>query len=556
MVARRIGGWRWGLTVAAVLASGSAWSQPRRPAPAAVPAASADLEGTVLAIQGEELVLDLGSTRGAIEGAAVEIWRPIKLKHPVSGKVLTDRFRIGSLELGQVRKTMALAKATGALSRPAEIGDVVVLVVKAEAPPAAGARVDAPPTEGGAPPEARAQTPEEQEAQVVGAMFDSLKGADLVTRIRRYEEHAAAKPQGRFARVLYEEAAALRQLIASKKRGPEEPSPELRTFQRPVETVAGVSIRIAVEMSDATMGAVLHIRKRGTTVFTSLPMASVGSGYFAASIPADRVVAPRVEYFIEGTTGSGKGVAVLGSAESPEGFDVYDAPRPEPPRKVGGTVQISTDYADYNRLRNNDRVWQTEGFFGIRLGDTGIRAVRTGFGVYRGVGGSVDDLDKKGLAPRSVGLTYGYLEAEIGFVKVFSLITRVAVGLEDAGITGGGQVMVRIGSDLRTNLLLGGELLGGVGLRGITQLELNVFERFPIVLRTEVSNQPAGSFASGAARNDAKTSQETGDIGGRGIAQLGFRITPDLLIAARGSFQGRTIRHAGPGVGGAVGYSW
>src|SRR5262245_47739508 len=62
------------------------------PRPVASRAAGAvEVEGSVLAIQGEELVLDLGSSRGAVEGVSVEIWRPLKLKHPVTGKVLTDR---------------------------------------------------------------------------------------------------------------------------------------------------------------------------------------------------------------------------------------------------------------------------------------------------------------------------------------------------------------------------------------------------------------------------------------------------------------------------------
>jgi hypothetical protein len=113
--------------------------------------------------------------------------------------------------------------------------------------------------------------------------------------------------------------------------------------------------------------------------------------------------------------------------------------------------------------------------------------------------------------------------------------------------------MLRIGSDLRTNLLLGAEVIGGVGVRGFAELDLATFERWPIVIRTEVTNQPAGSTGSSTSPD---TSTNPGNIGGRGILQLGFKITPDFVIAARGSFEGRTISHAGPGFGGAVGYSW
>jgi hypothetical protein len=216
-------------------------------------------------------------------------------------------------------------------------------------------------------------------------------------------------------------------------------------------------------------------------------------------------------------------------------------------------IDLLSDFADYNRMRGNDHVLQTEGSFGVRLGDTGIRAVRLGFGVYRGVGGSIDDLDKRMLDPRHVGLTYGYLETEIGIVSAFSILARGSVGLLDSGISGGGQAGIRIGSDLKTNLVIGAELLGGVGARGYAQLELASFERFPILLRTEVTNQPAGTTPEEAA---ASTSGGAGQIGGRGIVQLGYKILPELVVSVRGSFQGRTIQHAGPGFGGAVSFVW
>src|SRR5262249_12060269 len=145
------------------------------------------------------------------------------------------------------------------------------------------------------------------------------------------------------------------------------------------------------------------------------------------------------------------------------------------------------------RFRGNDRAWQTEGDVGVRFGDVGVRALRTGFGVYRGIGGGIAELDQQGAEGRKVGLTYGYIETELGATQTFSVIGRTVVGLLDRGISGGGQILFRIGNDRRTNLVLGGELLGGVGLRSITALELNTFPRFPILLRTEVTNQPAGS---------------------------------------------------------------
>jgi len=115
----------------------------------------------------------------------------------------------------------------------------------------------------------------------------------------------------------------------------------------------------------------------------------------------------------------------------------------------------------------------------------------------------------------------------------------------------------RIGSDKKTNFMIGGEFLGGIGIRGITQVELNMFPRFPIILRSEVTNQPAGTKPDGGRIQDLTgKSVSEGDLGVRAIAQAGYRVTPNLTFFLRGSYQGRTINHAGPGAGAGMTFSW
>ena len=180
-----------------------------------------------------------------------------------------------------------------------------------------------------------------------------------------------------------------------------------------------------------------------------------------------------------------------------------------------------------------------------------------------GRGGSLRELDTLKLGGRAVGLTYGYLEGEYGISHFTGIIARVVVGLEDNGVSGGAQALLRLGNDRETNLQIGGEVLGSVGLRGITQLELNSFPKVPVLFRTEVTNQPAGVSRRGENVRPDQTgaaqdliSHDQGEVGARAIAQVGYRFLPTLVIAVRGSYQGRTINHAGPGFGGAVSYQW
>jgi hypothetical protein len=530
-------------------------------------AAAADITGVVVTIDSGDLVLDLGAEQGIREGQVVEIWRPLTLRHPVTGKRIADRFKIGTLVIGQVRPSIALATPSDDLSREAQAGDVIVVRgagAPPTSPPAPGRApvVLAPPAPHEGSPKPGGPAPaSDPEAAALAAMFDGLRGATLSVRIRAYEEYTRSRPRSRFAPVLYEEAQALRAIYAGAKRGDGgenartgPPPPRLRGFVPPEEVRANEPLRVAVELADAS-GAVLHARLPGEGTFVSTPMTAVGAGYFAAQVPAAKVTGTELELFIEGTDASGAATPVVGTPDTPTTVSVRPPPRPRAPEDRRSSVFVLTDYASYNRLEGNDVAWQTEGYFGQRFGDEGVRALRTGFGVYRGVGGTLEELDERGLDGRKVGLTYGYLETELGVVPSFAFVARAVVGLLDDGVSGGGQLQVRIGSDLATNLVLGGELLGGIGLRSFAQLELNTFRRFPIVLRSEVTNQPAGA---GPSEDDVgpNIAQGDGEIGARGIAQLGFRIVPQLVVAARGSFQGRTINHAGPGAGLGVGYEW
>jgi hypothetical protein len=535
-------------------------------------AAERAVEGHVVQLDKADIVIDLARPQGAKDGAIVELWRPIKLKHPITGAELSDQFLLGRLRLTQVRGALSFARPQGVLAREPRPGDVVILRLAAapdsgkEAtspvlPPAAQVQADpgavgavTPPapvvTHG--PPAASAVT--DPEANEVLALLAAVKGKGVRPRVLAYEAHVRKFPNGRYAAVLWEESQKLRQLLLleAKTAGIK---PVLRTFAAPEEGRAGVPITFGIELGEAS-GAVLHARSPTEVSYTSLPMQAAGDGYYTAPLPAERIKTPSVEYFIEATTPNGEAVAVVGEAQAPQRLKVVEAPRPTPPPLHASIANVSTDYANWNLGHTNDIVWQTEGFVGIRLRDEGIRALRTGFGVYRGRGGSLDDLDNRKLDGRTVGLTYGYLEGEYGITHFTGLIGRAVVGLQKSGVSGGMQLHLRLGNDQATNLTLGGEVLGTIGLRGITQLELATFPNVPIVLRTEVTNQPAGTSAHGREEGEAGDSNGRGDVGARAIAQVGYRFLPALVVSVRGSYQGRTINHAGPGVGGGITFLW
>ncbi|WP_437540823.1 hypothetical protein WME97_25450 [Sorangium sp. So ce367] len=527
--------------------------------------------GTVLEIQGEDLLLDLGQTTGVSEGARVQLWRPVRLKHPVTGRTITDRFLIGTLQIVQLRPTISLAQVVGTVTRTPAAGDVVIA---SGIPPAPAKKPDKPAKAASDStydiPAGNAPRAGDPDAAALAAMFEGLKGADPAARIDAYEKYVRASPSSRFVSVLNEEAQALRRItVAESKASDQKATGEasgkgdlLLAFTTPVGAVSGVPLGLGMQLRDDAAGAVVHLRVPKQPNYRAFPMTPMGRGYFSTVIPASALMGQRMEFFAEAATRAGETVAVVGTSTAPAELRFEPGLSDHEPAPVEKTVAVSTDFADYNRLIGNDYMLQVEGMVSLRYGDTGIRALRTGFGVYSGLGGNADELDG-GFDPRPVGLTYGYLETEVGFSYGASLIGRALVGLGEGGMSGGGHAMLRIGNDKHTNLILGGELLGGIGARGIAQVELASFWTFPMLFRVEVTNQPAGADG----RPDVESTQEdteegkgkstgSGDVGARGVFQLGWRALDTLVLSVRASYQGRNIEHAGPGIGAAVSYQW
>ncbi|NRA33443.1 MAG: hypothetical protein HRU17_08900 [Polyangiaceae bacterium] len=513
------------------------------------------VEGHVVEIQNKDVIIDLARKHDLRNGDVLEIWRPLKVRHPVTRQTLEDRFRIGSIRISQVLDVMSFTKPAKKMFRQPEVGDVVILRRAAPAPVVATSSV--PQTAD----TAVAARPTDVEALRVADIFSKLRGTSPEHRINVYVWYVRNFPASEYVAFFREEAELLKRSGGQVSPTPHSTSVEL-TFLPPSSALIGAPLELGLHVTGEIRGAVIHSRNRGEVTFVSSPMVSRGPGYFSATFGAARMVSPSFEYFVEVVTATGKTRLLVGSARTPERITLVQTPEAKPPPKYASKAAIMTDYADYNRMRGDDRAWQTEGYFGMRFRDVGVRAARSGFGVYRGVGGSIYDLDELDLDGRRIGLTYGYLEGEFGFNKSVSVIGRLVMGLGDDGVSSGVQAHLRLGSDLDSNFTVGGEVLGGVGLRGIVQLELEPESDFPVILRSEVTNQPAGAAESdeeaalAAMTENPMESLSESDVGVRLIGQFGYRVVPSLVLGLRASYQGRNINHSGPGFGGAVEYSW
>jgi hypothetical protein len=400
---------------------------------------------------------------------------------------------------------------------------------------------------------------EDADARAVAALLEQARGESPEGRVAIYIKFVKANRGNRYTPALLDQT---RQLNALARTMAAPQGPEVKRHLPPDVALIDHDLSLGVQLEGVARALVLHFKASDESTFVTLPMNAAGATFYSGVVPGSAVTPGGLEYFVEAVDSEGEARALVGTPTAPVKVSTrYDFETKDPKRPTA-TAHLVTDFADYNRLKGNDRSLQIEMDFGLRLGDRGLRALRSGFGVYRGVGGALDELDELGKSPRKTGLTYGYLEAEFAG-DGFALIARPLLGLGDEGVRGGLQAHVRIGSDRETNVTLGGELLGDVGVRGITQLTISPESRIPIVLRSEVGNQPAG-VASDPTRvrpqRDGESADGTSlsgsDVGVRGIVQVGYRLLPELVVGVRASYQGRNIKHSGPGVGGSVEYSW
>jgi hypothetical protein len=182
-------------------------------------------------VENGSLIVDLGPNKGLRVGQAVELWRQVRLRHPVTHRWVADRFRSGTLVIQEIGTSLCLARPVAPLKRPAKVGDVVLFVPESVSPShavegsasAVSPAHDSPTHDVSSHSTADCSRPcprTDPEAEEVCRLFTSLRGASPARRIVAYENYVARHPGGKYSAVLYEEARALRAGLRGKKVSP------------------------------------------------------------------------------------------------------------------------------------------------------------------------------------------------------------------------------------------------------------------------------------------------------------------------------------------------
>jgi hypothetical protein len=532
-------------------------------------AAPSAVRATVVRIDGDDYVIDAGSSAVG-PGLELQVYRSLEVRHPITRKTLRDRFAIATVRIEQVGATLSIARLVGTPRHAIALGDAAESPQPAPAPAsedlatvpvsAAGASAAT-----GATPAASAPAggpASEAENAALGRVWRATLEQPPEQRAQRYAQHLRAFPRSPHREVLLREISYLRDYAASletlAKRAQNverDLPPELArsvALRVPDNAAAGKPLPLAasVQLQAPVRNLLLHVRPAGASGFRSLTMPLDENRHARATIPAELVRAPGLELFVEAVGSDGAVVPAIGTVSQPRSVRVREPEQAAiaPDALPGSSVRFSSELASFDGTSGRDYYLISEGDFLLRLRHGHLYGVRMGYGHYRGEGGTVQALDEERLPPATAGFTYGFLETELALTDLVGLALRGTLGLgrpehvdeQRQAVTGGFQLRMRLGAPEGTRLMLAGELLPEIGQRAFLALYWDVIARLPMAAEVQVTDQPVDSD----------------ELGVRLIYELGWRITPQLMVALRPSYQLRTIKHAGPGIGLAASFDW
>ncbi len=506
--------------------------------PASGPAAP---EATVVAIEDGHVIVDLGRAS-------------LRIVHPLSGEALEDRLPNGHVRVVQVGETMSLCALGDDVSHPPAPGDGAVGREPPPTSPSATAATeedvfDVPP-----PPPSATGVP--SEAREVIALHEGMVGAPLDARVAMVEAYLRdhpASPHGGWLRdtlAMLQGVQRVRDEWHAARTAPQTIRAETRHARlRRLGQGDAAEVALYVPRHRGIRAALLYMRPIGESGYERYAMTLSEVGFARAPVPEAVVVAPGFEYYVAVTVGD-QSVSVAGSAERPLRCAV--APPPEAPTRVGmSQVRVATEYVSFEKLSGRDYFFVFEADATLRVGRSWLRGVRLGYGHFRGRGGDLEALDAAGLPSPEARYTYGYLEPIFRVHRLFAVSPRVLIGLttrpgnggarDDGGrLVGGGQLRLRIGTEDGTQLVLGAATMRDLGQRGLIGLRLAMAASFPTQVEVHVTDQPV----------------DTNEPAVRLVLEQGFRVGDAVWLAARLSYQARTVDQFGPGLGIRTTFDW
>ncbi|HEY4058794.1 MAG TPA: hypothetical protein VGM39_19405 [Kofleriaceae bacterium] len=566
--------------------------------------AIAAADPTVLAVDGEQIYVDLGAKDGVGQGSELELQHEVVVKDPRSGATLRDRFALGTLVVEKSGDKISVAHADGALAKRVLAGDRVVLMTSPrhfvdpwQAGVDASAHIVADAGTASAPGASAID-----HVALAGDAWRETLGKAPEQRIARWQRLLKDDPKSTYSKVIGNEIASLQQQIADREdalsrarsvdvndRNPriQDLADELARTQSesnaPVVAVAqlvralpGHPLQMAFLLRRPTQvgEAWLYTRAHGAPGFTRQPLTRDGDSYLRATVDGRRIVAGPLAWYVEAVdpTQEHESAPVLGSQQQPEVVEI-DEDVTEPPIERGRShIDAHVDYVDFDGKLNKgfDQYYQAEIDFTYRFIEP-IYAVRLGFGTLSGTGGPKDIIDADPMHQcldssgdyrcKRVDFTYVYTELEFRLKPSISLMLRPQAGLlttDEMPTTDPGRCSnARDTAGCKFTTGLGGRARIRFGAEDSTNLAIGASFTDGVGTLLEAAYHwlphPVIPVQLTVQVTDMPLPE---DFGVRLIGDLGWKSLSWFYPSVRVSYQARDIDHSGFSGGMAMNFDW
>ena len=568
-------------------------------------AAHAYAEPVVLAVDKQDIYVDLGAKDGVGAGSELELLHEVIAKDPRSGQQLRDRFALGTITVVKSGNAISVARADEALAKRVAVGDQVRLVsarrtfVDPWAEQVAASKGEPAPLPVAVTPSG---APFDHVGLVRQAWQDTL-GQPYEKRIERWNALLKADPQSPFRKAIEAEIGNLRvqmkareiALAKARQTEPTERSPRISELVAqlnapfgqaqasllvsPIDrAVPGRPIQLAflVRYPASVAAAWLYIKPAGAPGFTRIDLVRDGDAYLRGTIEGSMVRGDHVAWYVEAKSAAegGESMAIIGSQGAPQIIKI-DATVEEEPIEQGRThIDGKIDYVDFDGGFNNgyDQYTQAELDFTYRFLKP-VYAVRLGWGMLNGMGGPKDVIDEDPMGRcldaggvyqcERMNFSYVYTEVELRVRPNIAIMLRPQAGVlvkdtmsRDISTCQGGEIDPNnpkceffTGFGARARVRLGNELgtnlvLGFAATAYVGTLLEAAYHWLPNpVVPVQITVQVTDQPV-------------VEDFGVRLIADVGIRKLKWFYPSARVSYQARDIDHSGFSGGFALNFDW
>ncbi len=573
--------------------------------------ATAEAEPVVLAVNGNDIYVDLGARDGVGAGSELELLHEIVARDPKSGATLRDRFALGTFTVARSGNAVSVAHAGPDLAKRILAGDRVRLV--------SGKRAFVDPWEEQVATSKGQVAPQPAQPPVTGPTaggtdhvalardaWQETLGHNPSERIERWKVLLAKDPQSPYRRAVETEIQSLVDQIQRREEMLARARSTASTERNPriAQLVAQLEVSSDSRMSDLLVSSIdravpgrpialaflarrpgavasgwLYARPEGAPGFTRTELVRDGDAYMRGTIDGALVRGDRVDWYVEIATPDGEAGPALGSQNEPLTI-VVDKVVAEAPIEPNRThIDAHVDYVDFDGKFNKgyDQYYQAEMDFTYRFLEP-VYAVRLGFGTLSGKGGPKDVIDESRIKGdgingdgtcvdtngvyqcEQVTFSYVYTEAELRLRPSVALMIRPQAGILTTDSMDGPS----------TNRCEGGvidrcKFTTGFGARG--RLRFGEEDGTNLVIGAAFTNH-VGTLLEAAYHwlpNKVVPVQITvqvtdqpvvKDFGVRLIADVGVRKLSWFYPSARVSYQARDIDHSGLSGGFALNFDW